>query len=402
MGSREWALTSDTPEIDADSSDNQAGMSIRTGFRDDNRAELDDVPDVIGKTAAAPRTGSRPVARDSLPVTGVGDSNVRKLEDHKQLVLQKACRRIGKSSSGSKSMLVQRLCNSSFDSYEKVEQLARDYELSGKSVGDEAARKRSPNWTANETARLSHVLVDPSNSTALTRLVSRASREQLDVGLHDPWSEEFVSLFNNPTFVPEVPEIAGGAVQETLDKFDPGELKHSRDAAKLKSQWSTIRSKFTVAYKGWSSSGQGDVDAFPSFCEGDDALVYVFCVFSEKPAMEQVLRLIPENARLEDGLTAPKSMERQSSVSRKRQRDTSGSQNIESDLACAIRDSFKQQEGSRVSDMADAVAKLMTLEKTLAEMIASAISDEDERRYEGRILIVRNEIDKLLGITHDE
>jgi hypothetical protein len=52
--------------------------------------------------------------------------------------------------------------------------------------------------------------------------------------------------------------------------------------------------------------------------------------------------------------------------------------------------------------MADAVAKLMTLEKTLAEMIASAISDEDERRYEGRILIVRNEIDKLLGITHDE
>jgi hypothetical protein len=79
-----------------------------------------------------------------------------------------------------------------------------------------------------------------------------------------------------------------------------------------------------------------------------------------------------------------------------------GSQNVESNLSCAIRDSFKQKEGSRVSDMADAVAKLMKLENTLAEMIASAISDEDERRYEGRILIVRNEIDKLLGITHDE
>jgi hypothetical protein len=114
---------------------------------------------------------------------------VRKLEDHKQLVLQKACRRIGKSSSGSKLMLVHRLCNSSFDSYASVEQLALDYELSGKSVGDEAARKRSPNWTANETARLAHVLVDPSNSTAPARLVSRASREQLDVCLHDMWSE---------------------------------------------------------------------------------------------------------------------------------------------------------------------------------------------------------------------
>jgi hypothetical protein len=128
-----------------------------------------------------------------------------------------------------------------------MEQLARDYKRSGKSVGDEAARKRNPSWTANETERLAHVLVDPSNSTALTRLVSRASREQLDVGLHDPWSVEFVSLFNNPKFVPVVPDIARGAVQETLDKFDPGELKHARDEAKLKAQWPTIRSKFTVS-----------------------------------------------------------------------------------------------------------------------------------------------------------
>jgi hypothetical protein len=56
MGSREWALTSDTAGIDAGSSDDQAGMSIRTGFRDDNRVELDEVSDVIGRTAAAPRT----------------------------------------------------------------------------------------------------------------------------------------------------------------------------------------------------------------------------------------------------------------------------------------------------------------------------------------------------------
>jgi hypothetical protein len=72
-------------------------------------------------------------------------------------------------------------------SYDSVEHLARDHDLSGKSVGDEAARKRSLNWTANETVRLAHVLLDPSNSMALTRLVSRASSEQLDVILHDPW-----------------------------------------------------------------------------------------------------------------------------------------------------------------------------------------------------------------------
>jgi hypothetical protein len=105
---------------------------------------------------------------------------------HKQIVLQKACRRIGKSSSGSKEMLVRRLFDSSYESYESVQELAREFDDSGK-VGH--ARERAANWTANDSARLAHVLVDPSNATALTRLVSRASREELDVGLRDPWSE---------------------------------------------------------------------------------------------------------------------------------------------------------------------------------------------------------------------
>jgi hypothetical protein len=52
--------------------------------------------------------------------------------------------------------------------------------------------------------------------------------------------------------------------------------------------------------------------------------------------------------------------------------------------------------------MADAVTKLMTLEKALAEMITNATTDEDERRYNERIFIVRKEIDKLLGIAHEE
>ena len=72
--------------------------------------------------------------------------------------------------------------------------------------------EKESNWTSNETARLAQVLVDPFNSTGLTRLVSRASREQLNVSLHDPWSEEFFCLFINHSFFPEVPEIAGGAV----------------------------------------------------------------------------------------------------------------------------------------------------------------------------------------------
>jgi hypothetical protein len=350
-------------------------------------SELDDTSDTI-VTCGPPVRWARVIdnERETQP-----------LERHKQSVLQKACRRIGKSSSGSKGMLARRLFESSYESYESVQELAREFDVAGK-VGDETIRGRSPNWTANETARLAHVLVDPSNATALTRLVSRASRDQLDCGLRDPWSEEFQSLFNNPKFEPEVPEIAGGAVQETLDRFDPSELKHKRDAAKLKSQWASIRSKFTVAYKNWSSSGQGDVDMFPSFCEGDEVLVYVFCVFNEKPAMEQVLRLLPENARVEEGISELRSAEHPTSLRRKRQRDVSVSSQAESDLASAIRDSFVQKEGSRVSDMADAVTKLMALEKMLAEMIEGARTAEDKTRFEDRISIVRKQIDNLLGI----
>jgi hypothetical protein len=35
-------------------------------------------------------------------------------------------------------------------------------------------------------------------------------------------------------------------------------------------------------------------------------------------------------------------------------------------------------------------------------MMASEISDEDERRYEEMILIASNEVENLLGITYDE
>jgi hypothetical protein len=61
-------------------------------------------------------------------------------------------------------------------------------------------------------------------------------------------------LFHRKKFVPEAPEIYGGTVQETIDSFDPGDVKHESDAAKLKAQWGSIRSKFTVAYKRWSAA----------------------------------------------------------------------------------------------------------------------------------------------------
>jgi hypothetical protein len=64
-------------------------------------------------------------------------------------------------------------------------------------------------------------------------------------------------------------------------------LLHERDVAKLKLQWNSIRSKFSVAFSNCSKSGQGDPEMFPSFTQGDNSLLYTFCVFDGKPAMEQ-------------------------------------------------------------------------------------------------------------------
>jgi hypothetical protein len=135
-------------------------------------SELDDTSDFLA-TCREPVGSARVI--DNEQVT-------KHLKSHKKSVLQIACRRVGKPSSGSKGMLARRIFESSYGSYESVQELAREFDVAGK-MGDETIRGRSPNWTANERERLAHALVDHSNATALTRLVSRASREQLDCGL---------------------------------------------------------------------------------------------------------------------------------------------------------------------------------------------------------------------------
>ena len=48
---------------------------------------------------------------------------------------------------------------------------------------------------------------------------------------------------------------------------------HIRSRALLKSKWAALRSKFSVSYRKWSTSGQEDPDLFPDICDGDMALL---------------------------------------------------------------------------------------------------------------------------------
>jgi hypothetical protein len=303
-----------------------------------------------------------------------------------QTTLQKACRRACKYSSGSKKDLTARLDEIGYQTYGAIKDLADLFEKSGvqgETTGP-SSKKRAPNWTVNESARLAHVLVDPSNSRALTKLMGKPTRQDRDQGLHDPWSNEFLRLFNDPRFVQEPPDIAGGAVLSTIDRFDAGELRNEGDAAKLKMQWNHLRSKFSVAYQNWSKSGQGDPEAFVNFTEGDDFLMYLFCVFNGKRAVQQILRLMPAAAQREDGimLSAAESIEEpRRKRSRQASRATDRSSGSDSELACTIREAFsqplvvEQPKSSLAGHMADAVLKLMQLESTLMKLIDDAIDD---------------------------
>jgi hypothetical protein len=227
-----------------------------------------------------------------------------------QSMLQMACKRAGVSCSGSKAVLVTRLNKRGFTNVQSVRKLAEEYEANPARIqfqGDFlnsgiCSRDREPNWNKNEYARPCHVICDPRNATALTALYNRPeSRAELDQGRHDPWSNEFPEMFNDPQFRPDVPEISGGAIQEEIDQLDPAFHKHKRTGALLK-RGPILRSKFSIAYTKWTSSGQGDFDNFPNFTEGDTSLVYCFCVFHGKPALEYAVRLLPTGAQAEQGV----------------------------------------------------------------------------------------------------
>jgi hypothetical protein len=208
------------------------------------------------------------------------------------------------------SCLVTRLNKRGFPDVKSVRKLAEGYEanparmqLQGDFLNSGIfSRDREPNWNKSGCARLCRVICDPWNATALTALYNRPeSRAELDQGRHDSWSNEFPEMFNDSQFRPDVPEISDGAIQEEIDQFDPGFDKHKRTGALLKKRWTSLRSKFSIAYTKWMSSGQGDFDTFPSFTAGDTSLVYCFCAFHGKLALEYAVRLLPTGAQAEQG-----------------------------------------------------------------------------------------------------
>jgi hypothetical protein len=223
---------------------------------------------------------------------------------HAQASLVKACKRHRLSTSGAKSALLSRFKGAGVASNAALRTASNQLHMFQEPAerGD-AVRRQDPNRSMHETARLCHVIADPRHATALRKLYQiESNRSELDSGRHDPWSNEFMDLFNDPNFNPDVPEWRAGNMQCVLDRLRPEDVRHERDGSRLKEPWQKLRSSFTIAYNNWSKSGQNDPKEFAAYTQGDDALVYTFCVFHNQPSLDYALRLLPEGGRAECGV----------------------------------------------------------------------------------------------------
>jgi hypothetical protein len=382
-----------------------------------------------------------------------------------QQQLQNASKRVGQSSSGAKSVLVRRLVQAGVSDAAAVQTLAYEFEITKKrkltagppsssraveldacTVDDfrrlseegprvyereggqaglqrlgagpiaEPCREREPNWHKNETARLCHVIADPRNAVVLQKHYNKPeNRAELDRGRHDPWSHDFPTLFNDPTFRPDVPEISGGASQEELDQFDPSDVRNERSGAILKKRWTSLRSKFSIAYSRWSSSGQGDQEAFPDFVDGDTTLLYCFCVFHGRPAMEYAIRLLPSGAQAEEGIPGFEKKTDRTTLAASRKRSRTSSSTSFADVASQLADALSKpvrierssSDGgastlSKHTEMADAVLKLLELEEKLQKRVDECGSPARRLIFEARLTNVSDRIAKAMGVQHDE
>jgi hypothetical protein len=242
---------------------------------------------------------------DPVHISALRDQRTKDLQNAlRQDEIQAACKRLGVSSSGSKATTTFRVENEmSFDVLvdqqlctQKVINLSEEFEEEGpitrkdKSAkfssaanreSDASARSREPNMTQGELARLIMVMADPLLQSEVSSMYASLSRAQLDrdgPAGQDPFRDGSVELmFNDTYFTPETPDACSGFEQEAIDSLDCAMLPEChRTGASLKPKRTSMRSRYSVAYKRFTSSGQSAHDNFLSFVERGNQLTVCF------------------------------------------------------------------------------------------------------------------------------
>ena len=321
-------------------------------------------------------------------------------------------------SSGTKRKLSERFSGVEVSSAIHVRKLALEFQKSGADEAvDATAKQKAPNWTSHDSARLFHVIADPRHATAIGRLYNKIdTRAELDQARNDPWSAEFVDLFNSEDYNPVEPDGKDGVTDDTVLRFDPTEHPHKRTGMFLKERWNKMRSKYTVAREKFTKSGQGENDVFDTFTDGDDSLAYMHCVFYGRPALEAIVRALPKGCGVKAGLDEISEARVSAYSSERKKRKFSTDTLIADGLAqmakagsAPVEVNFNERKENNVSgkfdefDISDRIActvsKLMALEATIRASIRNAVLDSDDEYIEelqSRLVNVQKRIDRAL------
>jgi hypothetical protein len=158
------------------------------------------------------------------------------------------------------------------------------------------------NWTASDSARLAHVLMDPNCLVALQRLLQGSSRDEMDAGINKTASYDvFAGVFNDSDVVYNHPNPENA----TLAHMDPNNTStRDRTALKLQQVFNSIRAKMTVCTAKYCASGNGGEIPFWNFCGGEATLLYWHLVWEDNSFYNALIRLIPGGKESGDGDTA--------------------------------------------------------------------------------------------------
>ena len=161
---------------------------------------------------------------------------------------------------------------------------------------------RGPSFSANDFARLAHVVTDPAHFQAVSDDGRPLSRAELDKPRDSLWDSVLAPAFNNQEYKPERERAVDGVLESDLRGMHPTRFTCQRDASKLETIYRAMRSNYTKTYANYTRSGQLEGGVFKDFINGEHQLLYLHCLLFDNPSVDFVLRSLPQAAQAEVGL----------------------------------------------------------------------------------------------------
>ena len=175
-----------------------------------------------------------------------------------------------------------------------------------------------------------------------------------------------------------------------LEDFDPNNHPVYRSGTVLKSKWAKLRSMLTIVYSRWSASGQNDPESFPRFIsDGKGILGYLFCVFHNLPSLSFVVRTLPTEASIEEGVGRRVPERKRRKVQKREETDRAlicmakkigeAADRVGKEQEVDSEARKKISESKTINEQASAFRNLMALEKEILEALKKCPDDYDKK-----------------------